>query len=458
MVERRLSLLLRRLIILGVDFLTVGNGVEIDGQAHGSVQRRLAEVVVVERIVVIRLRRDELFVGVRHVEVRADTRRVAHLRNLEVLDGMLDGDARRLDVLLRRQKTQVRRLHVERNLLARVLRRLLQLVHRRTLLVHLRLRHVVVKGRPVRLYADRPCVRRIRVVGKEAVAADRAGCRCADLRQRSAARRLHGSVRLTHGIVRRDAVRTVRERVLRAVLKAQIILSVGEFVRQRELRARRQADDLVEFGNGDVVVVRHVHETLLSVRERDLGCEHIGTRDRAHLVLRVDICQMTLQIGDGHLADLDEIAVFERLEILSRRLVTHRLLRAFEREIGIVHAVARRLDAALDAAARVEREGKRRAAPKSIVVVVHLVCLAADAVALRRERELRACRAARLMVCPVRRIHIGHGRLDRAIVLKRQFHALGECERARLRCGRRCEAQGEEPARDERRKLLGKIF
>ena len=163
---------------------------------------------------------------------------------------------------------------------------------------------------------------------------------------------------------------------------------------------------------------------------------------------------MTLQIGDGHLADLDEIAVFERLEILSRRLVTHRLLRAFEREIGIVHAVARRLDAA----ARVEREGKRRAAPKSIVVVVHLVCLAADAVALRRERELRACRAARLMVCPVRRIHIGHGRLDRAIVLKRQFHALGECERARLRCGRRCEAQGEEPARDERRKLLGKIF
>ena len=249
----------------------------------------------------------------------------------------------------------------------------------------------------------------------------------------------------------------MRERILRAGLQRQIVLPVRKLVRQRELRAQRQADELVQLGDGDVIVVRHVHEVLLGVRERNLGGEHIGTRDRADAVLRVHVVEVAFQVGDGHLADLDEIAVLKRLEILAGRLVAHRLLRALKREVGIVHAVARRLDAVLDRAARVEREGERSAAPVRIVVAVHLVRLAADAVALRRERELRPGIAARFVVRPVRRIHIRHRRLDRPVVLKRELHALGEGERTCFRRrSRRCKAQGEEAARDESRELLGK--
>ena len=140
-------------------------------------------------------------------------------------------------------------------------------MHRRTLLIHLRRRHVVVKCRPARLHADRPSVRRVRIVREPAVAADRARRRRTDLRQGCAARHFQSGVRLTHGIIRRDDIGSMRERVCRAVRKRQIVLLIRKLICQRKLRGGRQTDDLVQSGDGDIVVILDIYEILLGVRE-----------------------------------------------------------------------------------------------------------------------------------------------------------------------------------------------
>ena len=197
--------------------------------------------------------------------------------------------------------------------------------------------------------------------------------------------------------------------IVRAAFERQIVFRIAEFIDKIQLHACRQSDDVIERRHRHIVIVFRPHESLLGVRERDLRGEHIGARDCAGVVLRVNIFQMLLQIVDGHLIDLDEVAAFEHPEILARRLVAHGLLRVLKREVRAVYAVARRINHVLDAPARIKRKADLRPAAERIVVPVMLIGAAADTVSLRRQLELRAAVAARLMVGPIRCVHIRHG-------------------------------------------------
>ena len=144
--------------------------------------------------------------------------------------------------------------------------------------------------------------------------------------------------------------RQVVERVVRAVILRQVVLRVLELVADVEHRVRRQADDIVERRDRDVVVVLRRHEGLLRVGELDLRGEYIGLGDRADAVLCIDVVEMLLQRVDRLLVDIDEVAALQDVVVVRRRLQADGLLRLLEREVLRIEAVARLLDLALDRA------------------------------------------------------------------------------------------------------------
>ena len=450
MQQRRLQRILRRIAILLCG--DIARHIDVDGDAHGLVKRCLARVVIVECRVVVRAGARELLLRIHDGEVRIDTGAVADLRDLVVFLCLLDGFRRRLDVLLRCLQREELLAHVQLDVFLRSSCRFLRGTQARFRLLDGRVRHAVVKEVPVRREACRPLARDVLV--KRVVARQRAHDRGIDRRTMAGLRDFDGLLRLLDRIVGRDAVRAVVERIDRAVVEVQVIRRVLQRILDVELRVRRQADDVVERGNREVVVVLHRHEALLRICELDFGREHVGFRDRADAELRIDVVQMFLQHVDSFLLDFDEVAILEHLIVRRCRLILDGLLRVLEREVGRVQRIGSALARMLEAAARVEVVACRERVAIHVVIIGVAVIFAADAVCRALPRERRPLAAARGREVPARGIDIRERLFQRAVVLKRHLDAVIEAEIDGVGRERRARAHRHEAAEHEGREFF----
>ena len=249
--------------------------------------------------------------------------------------------------------------------------------------------------------------------------------------------RLDSSLRHLDGIARRRAVRAVVERVIRAVILRQVVLRVLELVADVEHRVRRQADDIVERRDRDVVVVLRHHEGLLRVGELDLRGEHVRLGDRADAVLRIDVVEVLLQRVDRLLLDIDEVAALQDVVVVRRRLQADGLLRLLEREVLRIETVACLLDLALDRAIVERHHALCRIRPRVIIgrphakrmcIMSRIQRITADAVCTRSPGHGRTHRAARFRERPLGRVDVRQGLADRAVVLECHLHAVVQVE------------------------------
>ena len=248
---------------------------------------------------------------------------------------------------------------------------------------------------------------------------------------------LDGCLSRLDGIALCRTVRAVVERVIRAVILRQVVLRVLELVADVEHRVRRQADDVVERRDRDVVVVLCRHERLLCIGELDLRGEHVGLRDRTDTVLRIDVVEVLLQRVDRLLLDIDEIATLQDVVIVRRRLQADGLLRLLERKVLRIEAIARLLDLALDRAIVERHHALCRIRPRIIIsrshakrmcVMSRIQRITADAVCTRSPRHRRAHRTARLRQRPLGRVDIRQRLADCAVVLECHLHAVVQVE------------------------------
>ena len=167
-------------------------------------------------------------------------------------------------------QAKVGRAHIEADLIIRLGSGFLRLGERHVGRVDAGLRQAVVKDIPRRIDASRPAITIRMVMTERFLAADGLVDDSIDRRLIASLGRLDSCFSRLDGIARRRAVRAVVERVVRAVILRQVVLRVLELVADVEHRVRRQADDVVERRDSDVVVVLCRHEGLLRVGKLDL--------------------------------------------------------------------------------------------------------------------------------------------------------------------------------------------
>ena len=337
-------------------------------KAHRLIERRLARVVIIERRNVRCLGGNQALLRVHNVKIRADARAVTDLRDLIILLRLIDSDLRRVNIFLCRQEIEIRCLHFELDLFLERQIVLLCLVKRFFFLLYLRFRHVIIKNIPAR---DDPDGHRI-ALGMVCPESLIAGKNALRLRHNPGTvprlRRLHRRLRRFDGAISGDTVGAMFQRVHRTIGEAQIVLRVRQFVAGVNDRIRRQTDDIVKRGDGNVVIVLRVDERLLLIRQFDLRAQDVGFRHHADAVLRLDVIEVRRQRIDGFLIDLNHITALQYPIIGGSRPRLDGLPRRFQCQIRRVDSVLRRLDAVFQLTAGVKRKLQCQAVVKVAVV------------------------------------------------------------------------------------------